>query len=64
MLAQVEKAWHSPLAILSSLGTSGAYSAFLALGLLVALVVALLAYQCLIPSLGKADNTVNLLKLQ
>ncbi len=52
ILAQVEKAWHSPLTILASLGTRGAYAAFLAIGLGVALVVALLAFLYLLPWLG------------
>jgi len=58
ILAQVEKAWHSPLAILSSLATSWAYATFLAIGLLVALALAILAYHYLIPRLGLPVTTL------
>ncbi len=52
ILAQVEKAWDSPLGILCSLGTSGGYAAFLAVGLAVAAAVAVAAFLFLLPCLG------------
>ncbi len=52
ILAQVEKAWDSPLGILCSLGTSGGYAAFLAVGLAVAAAIAVGAFLFLLPCLG------------